>query len=83
MSTIVDEKEPRRESAFIYPMWLVMVYEKEEHTNGQSYYVRAPNAAMGIVRALALHPEELPFEKVVVTDATTFMVCESGYGLET
>lgn len=83
MSTIVDPKEPRKESAFIYPMWWVMVFEKEEHTNGNSYYVRAPNAAMGVVRALALHPDSLPFEKIGVQEATDFMDCEAGYGLET
>jgi hypothetical protein len=83
MSTIHPENEPRKESALIYPMWWVVVYEREAHTNGESYYVRAPSRATGIIRALALHPDDRPFEKISIEEATSFMDCEAGYGLET
>lgn len=83
MSTIQPDNEPRKESALIYPMWWVSVFASAAHLSGESYYVRAPNAAMGVVRAMSLHPADKHFERIEVAEATSFMDCEAGYGLET
>ena len=80
MSTIHPANEPNKGSQFLYPLWYVTVFAKESHTNGQTYYVRAPSEAIGCARAILLHSEK--FEKITVEEVIGgWMATENGYGL--
>lgn len=79
MSTIHPAIEPNPESAFVWPLWYINIYERTAHTNGDTYYQRAPTAATGVARAVLLHPR--PFEKITVELCDWAMDQEVGYGI--
>lgn len=79
MSTIHPSIEPNKDSSFVWPLWYVTIFERESHTSGDTYYMRAPTGATGVARAVILHPR--PFAKITVEECDWEMDQEVGYGI--
>lgn len=79
MSTITPPCEPHKDGHTLLPMWLVSVFAKEDQAFGETYYVRAATPQLGVIRALALHPNA--FEKVTC-ESVADGGGEVGHGLD-